>query len=96
MKYELNFVCEKDGDVVSKTYDVSFFYNSNQYGNGTYMSCKDHVPGYQGYYIDIRYDRDYHKDKQVQYIVDWVLNTWNGNDGSYRTTSISVKELSND
>lgn len=93
MKYELNFVCEKDGDVVTEGYDVEFFYNPNQYGNGTYMSCENHDNRYSSHYFDIRYDRDYTKDRQVQFIVDWVLNTWNGENGSYRTTAISVKEV---
>ena len=93
MKYELNFVCEQDGDVVIQGYDVEFFYNPNQYGNGTYMSCKNHKRGYADYYMDIRYDHDYHKDQQVQYIVDWVMNTWSGKNGSYRATEISVKEV---
>ena len=93
MKYELHFVCEKDDDIISQTYDVEFFYNEKQYGNGTYMSCENHMKGYNDYYFDIRYDRDYCEDRQVQYIVDWVLNTWNGENGSYRTTAISVKVI---
>lgn len=93
MKYELNFVCEKDGDREAIVYDIEFFYNPDQYGNGTYMSCDNHKKGYANYYFDIRYDRDYTPDTQVQFIVDWVLNTWNGKNGSYRTTEISVKEI---
>ena len=93
MKYELHFVCEKDGDIVPQAYDVEFFYNPEQYGNGTFMSCDNHAAGYADYYYDIRYDLDYAPDKQIQYIMNWVLNTWNGKDGSYRTTEISVKEI---
>lgn len=93
MKYDLRFVCEKDGDAVEQGYDVEFFYDPNQYGNGTHMSCENHKAGYTDYCYDIRYDRDYKKDRQVQYIVGWVLNTWSGNNGSYRATEISVKEI---
>lgn len=96
MKYELNFVCESDGDVVEQGYDVEFFYNPNQYGNGTYMSCKNHKAGYANYNFDIRYNKDYHPESQVQFIVDWVMNTWNGKNGSYKTTAISVKEKSDE
>ena len=94
MKYELCFVCvSEDGDRVKLGFDVEFFYNPKQYGNGTYMSCESHdKEKYHDYYFDIRYDMDYHKDEQIQFIVDWVLNTWSGKNGSYRTTEISVRE----
>lgn len=96
MKYLLDFICENDGDIVSQSYDVEFFYDENQYGNGTFMSCDNHKEGYADYYFDIRYDRDYHKDEQMQYILNWALNTWNGKDGSYRITDISVKEIADE
>lgn len=33
MKYELSFVCEKDGKKLEQGYTVQFFYDKKQYGN---------------------------------------------------------------
>lgn len=96
MKYELTFVCEKDGDKIAEGYDVEFFYNENQYGNGTSMYCKNHAKGYYSPSYDIRYDRDYSADHQKEYILNWALNTWNGENGSYRITEIAIKEMPDD
>ena len=93
MKYELSFVCEKDGHKVEQGYDVEFFKDEDQYGNGTYMNCVNHKPEYADQLYDIRYEQSYDESKQIQFIVDWVLGTWNGENGSYRATSISVKEI---
>ena len=93
MKYELTFVCEKDGHVVEQGYDVSFSYDPSQYGNGTYMYCENHNPEYTDYSFDIRYDQEYSEDEQKQFILNWALNTWNGEKGSYRITQISIKEM---
>ena len=93
MKYELTFVCEKDGDREELGYDVEFFYNPEQYGNGTFMSCENHKKGYADYYFDIRYERDYCVDEQKQFILNWALNTWSGKNGSWPITSITLKEV---
>lgn len=93
MKYELTFVCEQDGDRIELGYDVEFFYDENQYGNGTYMYCKNHDRGLYSPSYDIRYDRSYSADHQKEYILNWALNNWNGENGSYRITEIAIKEI---
>ena len=96
MKYELCFVVtsEDGSDSIKAEYDVSFYYDPHQYGNGTYMSCDSHDRAIvSDRYFDIRYDRDYHKDQQMLYVLQWVLNTWSGKNGSYRATEVSIKEV---
>ena len=66
MKYELHFTCEKENDVIEQGFDVEFFFDPDQYGNGTTMSCKNHSAGYADYYFDIRYEREYREDRQIQ------------------------------
>ena len=92
MKYELCFVCvSTDGERETMTYDVKFSYDPDQYGNGTMMICKKY--GGRTEYYDIRYNRDYHKDRPMQFILDWVLCTWSGERGSWRATEVSIKEM---
>lgn len=95
MKYRLSFICvSPDGKHHEESnYDVSFSYNENQYGNGTSMYCKNLRPGYANYSFDIRYDRDYSNDRQIQYITDWALNTWNGENGSWKISNIHCYAL---
>lgn len=99
MKYGLDFVCVNADrtDSVHLAYDVKFSYDPNQYGNGTYMSCLSHNRKESGdRYYDIRYERSYSKDRQMQFILDWVLNTWSGERGSYRATEVSIKEIADE
>ena len=61
---------------------VEFAINENSYGNKHYMKIK--FPGCESIY-DIRYDRDFHKDEKIQYIVQMLCKI-------YKLTGISVKE----
>ena len=95
MKYELCFTCvSTDGERETMNYNVWFSYDPDQYGNGTMMICKKKDSRTE--YYDIRYNRDYHKNEQMQFILNWVLNTWSGERGSWRATEVSIKEVADE
>lgn len=93
MKYEVEFSCTNGEQTVQEGYVVSFAYDPDQYGNGTFMRCENKNPMYCDFDFDIRYDRDYSEDRQMQFILDWVLNYWSGKKGSYRAFDVRIKEV---
>lgn len=95
MKYRLSFVCvSPDGKHhEEQNYDVTFERCGFDYGNGMGMFCKNLKAGYANYNFDIRYDKDYHPDRQIQFILNWALNNWSGDDGSWKITFIQCTEV---
>ena len=70
---------------------ASFDYDPNNYGNGHYVGIK----GGQGFYnlYDLRYDKDFHRDAKIQWLVDWACRYWNGKNGAYEVKSITVEKV---
>lgn len=71
---------------------VEFSYNPDTYGNGYCMgvTSKAEPFGVQGY--DIRYDKDFHKDAMIPYIVSFYANKYSGKNGSWKLIGIRVHE----
>lgn len=70
---------------------VEFSYDSEDYGNGYYMGIKSKGEAFGFNCVDVRYDKDFHPDSEVQYITDYFMkryaNSW---DGSWKLESISI------
>lgn len=77
----------EDKERETLTYDCSFTYDEEQYGNGTYLNFgKDRT-------YDIRYDKDYSSDKPMQYLCDLCWWMWNGKNGAWVLKKFSIEEI---
>lgn len=64
--------------------EVSFHRDEEQYGNGTFMWFGDD-------YYDLRYNREYTSDTQVQFIHDFCVNRWDGTRGSWLLKELTIE-----
>lgn len=83
-----------NGDGAIKEYDakIEFICDPNQYGNGYTMVISSAMEpwGEQGY--DIRYDKGFSKNYPIEYIVSFYSRRFNGENGAWKLTGISVCE----
>ena len=83
-----------DGNGTTNVYDaqIEFQHDPKQYGNGYCMvvTSKLEAFGKQGY--DIRYDKDFHADYPIEYIVSFYSRLYTGKDGSWKLIGIRVHE----
>lgn len=86
----------EDGQIErrNRKYDVEIWQNPEaNYGNQCGMSVTSRDDkGWQQLY-DIRYDKDFHKDNPVPYIINWAFNYWTGKNGSWKIVSFTLAEL---
>lgn len=73
--------------------ECNFIVNPETYGNKTYLSI--HSPKTHEFdnHYDIRYDTNYYKEQQIQYLIDWAFNYWSGKNGSWEIQAISVEKI---
>ena len=85
------FLNDKEGKSMTIEGTVSFERNENTHGNGYYMGVDglDEPWGKQGY--DIRYDKDFHRDEMILYIVKFYSDRFKDN-SRYNMVGISVLE----
>lgn len=83
-----------DGNGTAKSFDakVEFFRFDEDYGNGYYMGVESPCEpfGKQGY--DLRYNRDFHSNQKILFIVRFFAERYDGNDGAWKLTGIRVHE----
>lgn len=70
-------------------YRCSFHYDSEQYGNGFYLSIKNEYGDYF-HCIDLRYDRSFKKSEKEKWLEQWAKNYWNGKNGAWLIKSIEI------
>jgi len=68
-------------------YDVIFSIDNNNYGNGTYLSIGDNK------LYDLRYNQEYHKGHEIEFLTAWACNYWNGENGAYKLKDITIKTV---
>ena len=80
--------------IVEEEYEgsVEFYRHPNDYGNGygMYIKMKTEPFGGQGY--DIRYDKEFHENDPISYIVKFFLRRYDGKDGAWKLLGIEVNE----
>ena len=74
-------------ETVNYKYDVVFSTDNNNYGNGTYLKI-----GNDKLY-DLRYNQDYHKGQEIEFLTAWACNYWNGENGAYKLKDITIKTV---
>lgn len=65
--------------------------SNSGYGNDTYMLVKSRDSGSFEQYYDIRYDKEFNKNKPEVFIINWVYNFWSGENGSWNIIGCSIK-----
>lgn len=97
MKYKMNVVIADPNTEKGMTSDLhlellaTFAKHPNQYGNGTMLSIQSSDNHFNNLY-DIRYDTEYHSDKQVEYLEKWAHDYWSGKDGAYIVKKLTITE----
>lgn len=61
------------------------------YGKKTWLSI--HGVGDFEQCIDLRYDKNYHRGKEKQYLEYWARNYWTGKNGAWEIKSLNITEL---
>ena len=90
MKYklEVSIVNPEDANNVKDlAFDVSFYCN----GYGVVIT-RDEGEYFELSY-DLRYDKDFHKDKKEEWIMNWANNYWTGENGSFKLQKITIARV---
>ena len=97
MKYSMNVViCDPntpDGmtsDILFKLTAV-FVVDPETYGKKTWL----HIHGNKNFeaYYDLRYDSEYHRGKEKEFLQYWAHTYWSGKDGAYTVKSLEIEEV---
>lgn len=69
----------------------SFVFDSEQYGNGHYVS----ISGKEFYrqVIDLRYDADFDRDNKARWLEKWARSYWSGKNGAYAIKSLEILKV---
>lgn len=69
-----------------------YFYDSENYGNGYYLSITAEKNFYEQYY-DLRYNTEFDPDKKESFLIDWANSYWCGENGAYKVKSITIEKV---
>lgn len=67
-----------------------FIKDDEGYGKKTYLSI---VGEHSGKCIDLRYDKNYHRGKEKEYLEYWANNYWTGKNGSWEIKELTIEEM---
>lgn len=93
MSYLLNVKAVLDESIHNCEYKIDFIKSNSGYGNNTYMKVSNTITNITVWYLDIRYDRSYKSDRQLEYICKWACNNWSGDNDSYKLKEIAIIEI---
>ena len=82
-----------NGHAMIMEFNVFFYYNENDYGNGYYMDIVPVSGMSDGMYLDIRYDRDFNDSVDtdiLKYVANFCFNRWTGKNGAWTIESIKL------
>ena len=60
------------------------------YGKKTYLSI---IGEHSDKYIDLRYDKNYHRGEEKEYLEYWAHNYWTGKNGAWEIKSLNITEV---
>ena len=70
--------------------DCTFVYDSEQYGNGFFLSIK--CENFEFMFFDLRYDRTFKKSEKEKWLEEWAKSYWNGKNGAWVVKSLDIIE----
>lgn len=94
MKYnvKLTIVDPIDKETKELKYEVGFYCDPNDYGNGYRVSLTNKDTGYVDGY-DLRYDTDFDEKHPELWITDYVYHNWTGENGSYDIQKLTIERI---
>ena len=90
MKVTITDPNTKNG-MVSELYfnlDCNFTYDSEQYGNGHYVSIS--AKEFYKQIIDLRYDKTFDRNNKEKWLEKWARNYWTGKDGAWAIKYLEI------
>lgn len=70
---------------------AEFAYDEKQYGNGYSVCIKDDKVFRICY--DLRYYKDFDKDKKDVWLLNWAKEYWSGTNGAYELVKFSIEKI---
>ena len=96
MKYSMNVVIcnpnRPDGmisDILFKL-TAEFVVDAETYGKKTWLHIKSDTD-FEAYY-DLRYDNEYHRGKEKEFLEHWAHNYWSGKNGAYIVKTLDITQ----
>ena len=96
MKYSMNVVIKDpntEPGMVSDmllTFQCYFISEEEGYGKKTFLNiCSEDARNV----IDLRYDKNYIRGKEKEYLEYWAKNYWTGKNGAWEVKSLSIEEV---
>nr|DAP55409.1 MAG TPA: hypothetical protein [Caudoviricetes sp.] len=98
MKYLMNVVIKdphtEPGMVSDMLLKFRCFFTKDDdnytYGKKAYLSI---IGESSDKYIDLRYDKNYHRGKEKEYLEYWANNYWTGKNGAWEIKSLNITEV---
>ena len=91
-KYRFKYHVTRGGEAFDIEGSIEFSYNPDTYGNGHYMFIESKDEPFGGQAYDIRYDKRFRKDNKLLYIVEYLSDRFDGEDGRCKLRGVSVYE----
>lgn len=94
MKYNVNLIIvdPKDKDTKELNYEVGFYHEPNDYGNGYRVWLNNKDTGYEEGF-DLRYSTEFDENHPELWITDYVYHNWTGENGSYDIQKITIERI---
>ena len=90
-------IADSTGFEVEFAIKAEFYYDSNDYGNGTHLALehsnhKVSTKRFSDEYLDIRYSRSYDPDNKVEFLAHWATNNWDGIASKFHVKRLVIEE----
>lgn len=82
-KYKVRAHLVKNGKSIEIEAKIEFAYDTDDYGNGYYMHVESKEEPFGGQLYDIRYDKDFHEDYLMEYIMNFYSRRFDGKPTQY-------------
>ena len=73
--------------------ECHFVHDTNQYGNGHYVSIAGKEMPFGRVVIDLRYDSSFDRNNKKQWLEAWARNYWTGKNGAWAIKSLVITEV---
>lgn len=99
MKYLMNVVIKDPNTEPGMVSDMllkfrcCFIRDDEGYGKKTYLLIVGEGSDSYDSYIDLRYDKNYHRGKEKEYLEYWANNYWTGKNGAWEIKSLNIMEV---
>lgn len=96
MKYNIEMLIvdpNEKTEQVNRHYEIEFWCNSNDYGNGYHVSFNNVDSKGDKQLFDLRYDSNFDKNHPELWIADYVYHNWSGEQESYDVQKLTIERI---